>query len=266
MNYRVVIFIAWISSSLLAQAVPTQLDTLTVGSVTYSNVTIIGANATDLFFKSDRGVSNVKLEFLSPELQKEFNYNADAAKKAELQQIEDEKRYQSNLAASLTAQFAASREAVTERQEARYSAMGLGDSVSSNSPIGQVAPPLDFTKWIGQKPDLTNKFAIISVWSPKSASCRKWIPQLNKLSKTLAGKLEVVGVTTASADEVAQSDPKVDFPCALDPDGKFLSAAGIYTLPCVLFVDTNDVVRYQGHPAALSSDVLDGFFTNAPAQ
>jgi thiol-disulfide isomerase/thioredoxin len=263
MMYRVFICIVWISSGLLLRAVPTQLDSLTVGSVTYSNVTIISANATDLFFKSDEGFANVKLEFLSPELQKEFNYNPAAGLKAERQQIEDEKRYQSNLAASLSVQSSTSPD---PQRQARYSAIGLGDSVSSNSPIGRIAPALDFTNWVGLKPDLTNKFAIISVWSPKSASCRKWIPQLNKLSKSLAGKLEVVGVTTATESEVSQSDPKIDFPCALDPKGKFLSAAGIDTIPCVLFVDTNYMVRYKGHPAALSAGVLDDLFTNTPGQ
>lgn len=261
--YRVLICIVWISSGLLLRAVPSQLDSLTVGSVTYSNVTVISANATDLFFKSDQGFSNVKLQFLSPELQKEFNYNPAAGKIAEQQQSEDEKRYQSNLAASLTIDLTASREM---QQEARYSAIGLGDSVSSNSPLGRMAPALNFTNWVGTKPDLTNKFAIISVWSPKSAACRKWIPELNDLNKSLGGKLEVVGVTTASEADVSQSDPKIDFPCALDPKGKFLSAAGVYSIPCVLLVDTNYMVRYQGHPAALSAGVLDTLFTNAPTQ
>lgn len=261
MRHRILICIILISSGLLLQAVPTQLDSLTVGSVTYSNVTIIGANATDLFFKSDQGFSNVKLEFLSPDLQKQFNYDPAVGKQAELQQIENEKRYLANLAASLTVDLAATQEA---QQQARYSAAGLGDSVSSNSPLGRVAPGLDFTNWVGLKPDLTNKFAIISVWSPKSAACRKWIPQLNELNKSLAGKLEVVGVTTATESEVLQSDPKIDFPCALDPKGKFLTAAGVYSIPCVLLVDTNYMVRYQGHPAALNAGVLDTLFTNAP--
>ena len=263
MMYRVLICMIWVSSGLLLRAVPSQLDSLTVGSVTYSNVTVISANATDLFFKSDQGFSNVKLQFLSPELQKEFNYNPDAGKLAEEQQSEAEKRFQSNLAASLTLRLTNSPDT---QQQARYSAIGLGDSVSSNSPLGRIAPALDFTNWIGEKPDLTNKFAIISVWSPSSVSCRKWIPQLNDLNKKLAGKLEVVGVTTATESEVSQSDPKIDFPCALDPQGKFISAAGVDTIPCVLFVDTNYMVRYQGHPAALNAGVLDEILTNAPGQ
>ncbi len=119
---------------------------------------------------------------------------------------------------------------------------------------------MDFKTWVGNAPNLTGKFAIISVWSPKSPACRKWIPTLNDLHKTLAGKVEVVGVTTATEAEVSASDPKIDFPCAIDPDGKFQSEAGVTMLPCVLLVDTNNIVRYFGHPAAVTTNTLQGLF------
>ena len=101
------------------------------------------------------------------------------------------------------------------------------------------------------------------MWSPKSASCRKWIPALNGLYKTLAGKVEVVGVTSASEAEISQTDPKTDFPSAIDPEGKFLTEAGVTILPCVLLVDTNNVVRYLGHPAAVTTNTLRGLFKNS---
>jgi hypothetical protein len=233
---------------------------MTVGSTTYSNVTVFGANATDLFFTSDQGVSNVKLKFLSPELQQKFNYNSNAAAKFEQEQAASEKSYQENLAASLAAKVKAARDDQEAQIQATYSQAGLADAVSDASPIGKQAPDLDFTNWFGVKPELAGKFAIISVWSPKSASCRKWIPTLNGLHKTLAGKVEVLGVTTATEAEVSQSDPKTDFPSGLDPEGAFLTAAGITSLPCVLLVDTNNVVRYLGHPAAVTTNTLQGLF------
>jgi thiol-disulfide isomerase/thioredoxin len=135
--------------------------------------------------------------------------------------------------------------------------------VSEDSPLGHAAPDLDFTNWIGGKPDVTGKFTIISVWSPKSASCRKWIPALNELHKSLAGKVEFLGVTTATESEVSQTEPKIDFPSALDPSGRFLAEAGVKSLPCVLLVDTNNVVRYLGHPAAITTNTLAGLFQNS---
>jgi thiol-disulfide isomerase/thioredoxin len=260
MMYRFFICWVWVGTVLSLQAGSVDLETMTVGSTTYSNVTVFGANATDLFFASDQGVSNVKLKFLSPELQQKFNYNSNAAAKVEQQQTEDEKRYQENLAASITAKAKAVKEDREAKIEATYSQAGLGDAVSDASPIGKPAPDLDFTNWFGVKPDLTGKFVIISVWSPKSASCRKWIPTLNELHKTLAGKVEVVGVTTATEAEISQSDVKTDFPSGIDPEGKFLTEAGITVLPCVLLVDTNNVVRYLGHPAAVTTNTLQTLF------
>ncbi|HEY2083422.1 MAG TPA: redoxin domain-containing protein [Verrucomicrobiae bacterium] len=265
MMYRLFLCGAWIASALSLCAAPTNLDFMTVGSTTYSNVTIFGANATDLFFTSDHGMSNVKLQFLSPELQRDFNYNPTTAEKAEQKRLDDDKRFQQNLAAALNARLQASREAEETQIRAHYSEAGLSDAVSEDSPIGKTAPELNFENWVGQPPNLAGKFAIISVWSPKSAACRKWIPQLNDLHKIFAGKIEVLGVTTAIEADVQQADPKIDFPCALDPDGKFLKAAGVTSLPCVLLVDTNGTVRYQGHPAAVSTNTLQ-MLLKSPAE
>jgi hypothetical protein len=232
-----------------------KLDYMTVGSVTYSNVTVFGANDTDLFFTSDHGVSNVKLRYLSPDLQKKFNYNPTNSDQAEQEQIQNDKLFHQDVATRLAAARAGHQADETNGQ-ARYSDAGLGDPVSADSPLGKPVSNLDSVKWLGPKPDLDGKFAIISIWSPKSASCRKWIPQLNDLHKALAGKVEMVGVTTATEDEVAQADPKIDFPCALDPDAKFIKAAHVQSLPCVLLLDTNEVIRYEGHPAAVTTNTL----------
>jgi len=101
-----------------------------------------------------------------------------------------------------------------------------------------------------------NRMTLVSVWSPKSAACKKWIAPINELSRVFTGKMEVIGVTTATAAEVADADPKINFPCALDTGGKFLADAGVTSLPCVLLIDTNSVVRYMGHPAAVTTNTL----------
>ena len=266
MHSRLIVLIAWIATALSLRAASVKLEFMIVGDTTYSNVNVFGANATDLFFSSDRGVRNVKLKNLSPALQKQFHYNAAGAEQIEQQQLEDDKRYQANVAAAITAQFNAAKAAKEAREQAAYSNAGLGDAAADGSPIGKPAPALEMEKWIGDQPNITGKFAIISIWTPKSASCRKWIPALNNLHTNLLGKLEIVGVTSATESEVTETDPKLDFPCGLDPDSKFMNAAGITMLPCVLLVDPNRIVRYEGHPAALTAGVLDEIFTNSPAK
>jgi hypothetical protein len=239
------------------------LDHLTVGSTTYSNVTVFGANTTDLFFSSDQGIGNVKLKYLSPDLQKEFNYDTNAAEKIEEQRAAADKAYQASLANSLASKVKAAAQVREAQAKAMYSKAGFGEAISEDSPLGQKAPPLSFTNWVGGKPDLQGKLTLISVWSPKSASCQKWIAPMNELHRALAGKVEVIGVTSATEAEVANADPKMDFPCAIDPHGTFLFNAGVSSLPCVLLIDSNNVVRYLGHPAAVTTNTLQSLVKNS---
>ena len=102
MMYRLFICTAWICTSVSLYASSAKFEFITVGGINYSNVTVFGANATDLFFNSDSGIRNVKLKYLTPDLQKQFNYDPDVAEKAEKQQVEDDKHYQENIAASIT--------------------------------------------------------------------------------------------------------------------------------------------------------------------
>jgi hypothetical protein len=237
-----------------------KLDSLTVGPNTFSNVTILGANATDLFFTCNKGLKNVKLKHVSPDLQKRYNYDPNEAEKAEQQQIEDDARYQDSVASNIVERFSAAKAAREASAQAAYSGAGLADPVSDNSPIGKPVPALEPEKWIGGKPTLTGKYALLAVWSPKSVPCEKWIPTWNELNKKFGDKITMAGVTAATENDVAQSNAKMDFPCALDTDGKFIAAAGVTSVPCVLLLDPNGVIRYQGHPAAITPEVLQNIF------
>lgn len=243
-----------------------KFDSLTIGSMTYSNVTVLGFNASDLYFTSDHGIRNVKLRLLSPDMQQKFNYDPAAAAKAEEQQAEDEKRYLANLAAQMTAEFNAVRDAKNARDQAFYAEAGLAEPATADSPIGKPAPALDFDSWVGTRPNTDGKFTLVDVWSPKSPSCKKWIPALNDLSKNLAAKMTVVGVTPATQADVMQMDPKVTFPCAIDSSAKFILGVNVTTFPCVILLDPNHVVRYEGHPAALTQEILEKVLNQASGQ
>ncbi len=123
------------------QAAAMKLDFLTVGSLTYSNVTVLGVNASDLFFNSDRGIRNVKLRLLTPDMQQKFNYDPEAAKKAEEQQAEDEQRYHDNLAAQITAEFNTARDAREAKAQAVYSgSLALPTPPAAIPPLARPPP------------------------------------------------------------------------------------------------------------------------------
>lgn len=138
----------------------------------------------------------------------------------------------------------------------------LADPISPQSLLGKPAPPLEVERWLGQKPAIEGKPLLIWFWAPWSTPCRKAIPELNALQKKFAGKVAVVAVTSASESEIAnQAGATIDCPSALDSKAKLCAAAGVTSIPCVLLTDAKGIVRYQGHPGALTERALQALLT-----
>ncbi len=242
-------------ASALRAAAPVKLDSLKVGATTYSNVTVIGANKTDLYFTHAGGIANVKLKNLPPELQEKFGYDPRVAAEAERKQGEDQKLYLNSLASNLVAQ--ARQTARAAQPPPPSSEDSLADPVSDRSLLGKRAPAVEVEKWLSDRPALEGKFVLVSFWAPWSLPCRKYIPELNGLQKKFADKLVVVGLTAepeAALEEMAA--PKLEFASAIDTQARLSAAAGVTSVPFILLVDPRGVVRYQGHPGALDEKKL----------
>ena len=98
---------------------------------------------------------------------------------------------------------------------------------------------------------------LVFFWTTWSVPCRKAIPELNAHQKTFRDKLVVVGLSAQSENDVTGfSDPKIEFPLAVDPKSKLAGAAGVTSVPQTLLIDAKGFVRYLGHPAALDSATL----------
>ena len=252
MMFRFVL-VAWLALLSSVSAASLKLDSLTVGPTTYSNVTVLGANVTDLYFTHALGIANVKLKNLSPELQKQFNYDAKAAAEAEKQQSESDLRYQKSEATSF---FSHGQKPETAAKETASSENSLVDPISERSLLGRPAPALDADKWLGEKPALEGKFVLIDFWAPWSIPCRKSIPELNALQKKFKDKLLVVGWTSeAVMDDVDQF--KMEFPSAVDSKSKLIALADVTSIPCVLLIDNKGIIRYQGHPGGITEKRLE---------
>src|SRR5437879_3797678 len=89
---------------------PEKLERLVVGTRTYTNVTVLGVNATDVYFTYDQGMANAKLKYLEPEMQQHFHYDPEVSALVEQQQAEDEARYVAAMSAKLAADVAAQAE------------------------------------------------------------------------------------------------------------------------------------------------------------
>jgi thiol-disulfide isomerase/thioredoxin len=231
------------------------IDSLTVGSTTYSNVVVLGANVTDLYFKHDHGIANVKLKYLTPVLKKRFNYDPAAAEEAEKKQNENDEQYQRNVAFSLAAQAARARGAA--QKPLATSEESLADPISDHSLLGKSAPPVEVEKWLGDKPVLDGKFVLVSFWAPWSIPCRQTISDLNALQKKFREKLVIVGVCSESETEIAEmSGPKLEFPAGIDSKGRLGVLLGITSVPSVVLLDPNGIILYDGHPSAVTEKKL----------
>jgi thiol-disulfide isomerase/thioredoxin len=235
---------------------PLKYDWLKVGSKVYSNVTIVGANTTDLYFTHSEGIANVKLKYVDENLRKRFNYDAKAAEVAEREQTELDQAYQGVLITKINVQ--AQKAALAAKKAANTSENSLADPVSDLSLLGKAAPPLDVETWLGDKPILKSKFTLVCFWAPWSIPCRKWIPQLNALQKKFADRLVVVGITSDTKEEVGQmTEPVVEFASGIDTKARMSIASGATSIPYVLLLNPKGIVQYQGHPSALDEKKLE---------
>jgi thiol-disulfide isomerase/thioredoxin len=262
MTLRLFLSGLWLVLTPWLLAATIKFDSLKVGSTTYSNVTVVGMNETDLYFKHDHGISNVKLKYLDPAVQKQLGYDALIAKEAEQQREQEQSRYSATLGQAATQE--AQRAARAAKKTASTSEESLADPISAQSLLGKHGPPLQVEKWLTEKPSTTNKFVLVTFWAPWSIPSRKAIPQLNALQKKFGEKLVLIGLCAEPAEEVEQmTDAKIEFASAIDTKSKLANAVGVTSVPCVLLLDPKGVVRYQGHPAAMDEKKLEPLLTKA---
>jgi len=256
MHMRFVCGVFLLFGALMVSGQQAKLDVLQVGSQVYSNVVILRASATDLYFRHEGGIKNVKLKYVSPELQKLYGYDAAAAEQAERRQQEAEKRLYQPDADTARAAATASLPASTDDN--------LVDPVSDRSLLGKPAPAVVVEKWLGEKPDLQGKCVVYAFFTSWSVPSRKFIPDLNGLQKRYPGKLLVVGVALQPEAQLAtMTEPKIEFPCAIDPSKKLAAAFGITCIPEIALIDAKGRVHYVGHPAALTESKLAALISQA---
>lgn len=236
-------------------AAPRKLPTLQVGGDTFQDVTVLGFNATDLYFTHARGIANVKLKHLEEALQIEFSYNAEVAAQAEREQAESHARYTEALAETAAAE--AERNSPAAHATRAWSEFGLIDPAGEQSPLHRPAPELTVEKWLGDKPNTKGRLTFVLFWASSSRASHAALPQLNAWRKALGEQIVFIALSAETERELSQAgDLLPDFFSGLDAGGKTATAFGATTLPCCVLIDPHGYVRYHGHPAALDEKKL----------
>jgi len=239
-----------------------KLAELKVGSRVYRSVTVLGFNTTDVYFTHRGGISNAKLKYLDPDLQKLFSFDEAAASAAERQQQEENEQFQQAVGVKAEVSFQEAR--VLQRRKEMTSEVNLADPLSENSPIGLALPELKVIRWIGGKPETRERFQLYFFWAPWSLASHKYFADMNALYGKFGKEIAFASlVSEDAADPETDAGVRADFPTGIDPSGKFLERLGVNSLPHVVLADQNGIVRYLGHPAALTEprvkEILEKF-------
>jgi cytochrome c biogenesis protein CcmG, thiol:disulfide interchange protein DsbE len=254
-----ILFCVCLLAASLQAAERIKFDQLKVGSQVYSNVTVTGMNASELFFTHSKGIANVKMKYLEPDVQKRLNFDHKAADAAEREHMQEDANFKNALATRIP--NAAKPEAP---QTPVSSEDNIADPVSDNSMLGKAAPKFEIEKWLGEKPDLKDKFVLLGFWAPWSFPAKKAIAQLSGLQKKFSKNLVVIALTSDSQDDVeAMTDPRIDFASTIDEKGKLRTAFRVTTVPTVVLIDPKGIVLYEGHPAALNEKQLQNILSKS---
>jgi len=236
-----------------------KLPVLKTGSQVYSNVTILNANATDIYFIHARGMGNAKLKDLEPDLQKRFRYDAAKASSAEQKQVEANAAYRKELMNAKAVARAKTRAPAQTPERAVTTADIPVREIHARSFLGRPAPRLVVEKWLTAQPDYEGRFLLVDFWATWCGPCRRSIPNLNALHDKFKDRLVIVGLTQETETEVRRmSSPRIDYFVATDTTGTTERAVEVRGIPHALLIDPNGIVRFEGHPGYLKPDAVAG--------
>lgn len=109
-------------------------------------------------------------------------------------------------------------------------------------------------KWINSEPmdfnKLRGKVVVIQTWTSRTATGRNWVMRAPRLIEQYSPD-DVVLIalhTPQGKDKVAKflENRDLKIPIAIDPDGRFCDALGVYTRPVNILIDRNGTTRYAG--------------------
>lgn len=234
-----------------AFAMEERFPTLRVGPEVYTNVTVIGVNATHLTFLHYRGVMSAKLADLDPSLQQHFGFNPQTAATLQAQQAREDLLYRQ-----------AARKAAQETALISAASQNPTNALLAKSFLDQPAPELMVETWLTDPPDRKGKFVLVDIWATWCPPCRRAIPHLNELHAKYKDRLVIIGLSSEPAkDIVRMTEPQIDYTVASDTQGRTAKALEVKGIPHLVLIDPKGIVRFQGLPSGLPDEALEGLLT-----
>ena len=107
----------------------------------------------------------------------------------------------------------------------------------------------------GQKVSLgqmaAGKPLLLYFWATWCRPCRQTRPKVSDFAQKYEDRVKVLGINLGGLDSLQEvrnyrSRHKITYPLLLDRDNEVAEAYSVFTIPTVIFLDTNGEIRHRG--------------------
>lgn len=134
-----------------------------------------------------------------------------------------------------------------------------GNPRGANDLRGQKGPKIEIGQWVSNAPrSLADKVVVVEFWATWCGPCIAGIPHLNELQKAMGSRGVIVGISDEDLSTVQNfvRQREMNYAIACDPERKMRNVVGNRGIPHCIVMCPEGIVRWQGHPAALSRETL----------
>lgn len=125
-------------------------------------------------------------------------------------------------------------------------------------------PEFFVAAWITTPAEVApNKLLVIDFWATWCGPCLKAIPHMNELATTFANDAMIVGMSDENKSAFDAGMTKANltpesfkYALAIDPESTLKTFFGVTAIPNCAVISSDGLVRWQGHPAGLTREVM----------